>query len=216
MVYKKRSYRRRYRRRVYKKPLRYKVADMAYSAVKGVSYLKGLVNAELHHYDNITLGSSINNTGTIYHLNPIPVGDNNAERNGNSILSKYLFGRMEFVINGSSTYTFIRCIFFTDKQQIGDTSPGVTDVLSTASQTSPLNSFSAGRFKILKDMTIRLDTMHPSSNRKIMMKLPFHSKYNGTSGSDIQKNGLYLLVICNEPVNTPAFSYNLRYSFYDN
>lgn len=211
------SRRRRYvKRRLYKKPMRYRVADMAYKAFKGVKYIKGLVNAEMHHYDNTVSGLPISSTGSVALLNPISIGDNNSERNGNSILSKYLFGRLEFAKNPSSTQTFIRIIIFNDKQQIGDTPPAVTDVLSSASTLSPLNSFQSGRFKILKDMKISLDVNKTISSYKISVRLPFHSKYNGTTGLDIQKNGLYILMISNEPTNTPSYSYDLRYSFYDN
>lgn len=214
--YKKYNNKRRYKKRAYVKPLRYKVADMAYQAYRGVSYLKGLVNAELHHYENTTSGTAISSTGHITNLTPISVGDNNSNRTGNSVLSKYLFGRMEFGKSSSASQTFIRIIIFCDQQQVADTAPAVADVLSSASTLSPLNSFQVGRFKILKDMVIRLDSNNTTYNEKINIKLPFHTKFNGTSGTDVQKNGVYILAISNEATNTPSYSYNLRYSFYDN
>lgn len=204
------------KKRVYKKPLRYKVADMAYSAFRGVRYLKGLVNAELHSADFSATGTAIPSSGSIVPFTAIAQGDNYNNRQGNSILAKYLFGRMEFVKNGSSNYTFIRVIFFRDTQQIGDTDPAVTDVLSSANTLSPLNQFQKGRFTIMKDMRVRLDTNKITSSYKIKIKLPFHIRYNGTTGGDLQKNGVYMLVIGSEPTNTPLYSYNFRISFYDN
>lgn len=212
-IYRKKKYG---KKKMYKKPLRYKVADMAYTAYKGVRYLKGLVNAELHSNDFTATASTIPNTGTIVPFTSIAQGDNYNNRQGNSILAKYLFGRMEFVKHALSNYTFIRMIFFRDTQQLGDTDPGVSDVLSTANTLSPLNQFQKGRFSIMKDKTIRLDANKTTSNMKIKIKLPFHIKYNGTSGADIQKNGIYLLIIGSEPTNVPLYSYNLRLSFYDN
>lgn len=222
----KRNYSRKYnssytkkkstKKSVYKKPMRYKVADMAYSAFQGVKYLKGLVNAELHSADFTNTGVSIPNTGSIVEFTTIAQGDNYNNRQGNSILAKYLFGRLEFVKHGSSNYTFIRVIYFVDTQQISDTSPAVTDVLASASTISPLNQFQKGRFSILKDMTVRLDTNVITHTEKVSLKLPFHIKYNGTSGGDLQKNGVYMLVIGSEPTNTPLYSYNMRISFYDN
>lgn len=204
------------KKKSYQKPMRYKVADMAYQAFRGVNYLKGLVNAELHSADFTASAQNITNTGSVIPLTTIAQGDNYNNRQGNSILAKYLFGRMEFAKNSSATSTFIRLMFIQDTQQIGDTDPGIADILSSSSTISSLNQFQKGRFSVLRDTTIRLEPNQTTDVMKVNLKLPFHIKFNGTSGSDIQKNGVYLVVLSNESTNYPVFSYNLRISFYDN
>lgn len=212
MVYRKRRYS---RRRTYKKPMRYKAADMAYKAFKGVRYLKGLVNAELHSFEN-TASAYINDSGSVVHLTGISQGDLSINRNGNSILSKYLFGRMHFKKDTNAPITFLRVMIVQDKQQVSDTSPVISDILSSVSTISPLNHDSHGRYKILKDMTVRLDSNKLTAAYKINVKLPFHTKFNGTTGADIQKNGVYLVLLSDQSTYTPIVDYSLRFSFYDN
>lgn len=211
-------YKRRYRRRRRRptKPMRYKVADTAYKAWKGVRYLKGLVNAEMHAFDNTNSVTINNSPGVVDHLSAIAVGDGNGDRSGLSILAKYLFGRLIFTKSPSATDTFIRMIIIKDNQQISDTPPTISQLLASTSVVSPLNKNTFNRFKILMDRTIRLDANKTSTNMKINLRLPYHTTYNGTSGTDIQKNGTYILFISNESVNLPSVQYDLRFSFYDN
>lgn len=206
----------RYRRRRPKKPMRYKIADTAYKAYKGVKYLKGLVNAELHHWETDVSNAQPSTTGIVKHLSDLTIGDLATNRTGNSILAKYLFGRIQFSKNTAAPITFIRCMIVKDNQQIGDTSPLISNILSSVSTYSPLNPNTAGRFKIMKDFTIKLEATKTASQIKINMKLPFHIKFNGSTGVDIQKNGLYFVMLSNEPINFPSVYYNLKLSFYDN
>lgn len=212
-------YRRRYRRRrrTYKKPMRYKVADMAYKAYKGVRYIKSLVNAEVKNLDTTSTGINVSSTGTVISLNSIAQGDSQSNRDGLSILTKYLFGRIDTGLVAPAVSTFIRIIFFIDKQQQGDTTPSVTDVLQSSTTLSPLNTFQKGRFKILRDKTVILNpASRTNSNHKFNIKLGHHIRYNGTSGTDIQKGGVYMLLLSNEPTNAPVVAYNLRLTYYDN
>lgn len=219
MAYSRRSYRRyptrRYRKKP-EKPMRYKVADTAYKAYQGVQYLKGLVNAELHAFDNIETSRAVGTGGYVQTLNNIPIGDTNGDRTGNSLLAKYLFGRIHATRNTAATNTFIRVMIVQDTQQISDSAPAISDVLQTVNVLSPLNKNTFNRFKVLKDMTIRLDDNQTSDNYKINIKLPFHCHYNGSLATDIQKNGLYVMYVSNEAANAPFIDHNLRFSFYDN
>lgn len=223
-TYRRRGFRKvnKYSYRNYKKsgyPSSYcrpKAKDYAMAAWTGLNYIKGLVNSEmLHHNQNASI--SISNTGTVVHLTNITQGDGSAQRTGNSILLRTVFGRISACIHASATDTFIRCILFKDKQQVGDTLPLVTQVLRTNSYLAALNSNQAGRFIILKDFMLKLNSANNTNSfRKILRKLHQHVRYNGTANTDIQKSGVYILFISNEATNTPTLDYDLRVSYHDN
>lgn len=205
------------RPRKYAKPMRYKVADMAYKAFRGFQYIKGLVNSETFFIVN-SASSTPDTSGSVIHLSPVSIGDGQSARTGNSILAKNLFGRIVFNQNVTAVTTRIRFLILRDTQQIGDTSPAVTDVLNSADVLSPLNAtLYPGRFNILYDQLILLDdTLRQTCSRKIYIKLNNHIKYNGSATSDIAKNGLYMLMISTQGTNTPTVDYNLKLSYHDN
>lgn len=194
-------------------------ASMAYSAYKGMKYLKGMVNAELKKHvlvHNETVGTA----GQVYHLNGIAQGDTNLQRNGNSILGRWLFGRALIVQHANAVNTFVRYLIVQDKQQIGDTTPNTANVLQSISILSSLNVNESRRFKILKDGLVKFDAPTGTNGQSKVIKFNIdtksHVKYNGTASTDIQKNGLYLILISNETTNTPTWDSNLTFNFYDN
>lgn len=219
MAYRRRRYTRRRRR--YRKKNPYvstaaKYAGMAYTAYKGVKYLKGLVNSEKHFRD-FNSATSIDDSGQIFVFTTIAQGDDVGDRNGNSILVKGLFGRLSFDKHASATSTYIRVIFFREDQQVADTAPGVTDVLETSAFDSALNLDTRGRFKILKDMVVTLDSAkNTNAFKKFNIVINKHMKFNGSANTDIQKGGLYMLMISNEATNTPTIGAKVRISYHDN
>ena len=124
---------------------------------------------------------------------------------------------MCFKCNTSATVSTIRVILFQDKQQVADTSPGVSTVLNSVDPLSALSLSVEGRFKIIKDYTIALDNI----NKKSIVVKKFinqysHVRFNGATGADVQKNGYYLLFLSDEATNTPTISYNVKLSYHDN
>lgn len=221
MPYYKRRYRKRYRGRrrrrqyanSYCKP---KAMDYARAAYTGVKYLKGLVNSEMLHHP-LTGTATPSSSGTVLHLTNIVQGDSDNNRTGNSIFLKSIFIRMVATLHASASSTFVRVILFKDTQQVGDTSPAVTDVLETASYLSPLSSSSGGRFSVLKDVLFNInDVSRDVHILKWYVKQQLHVRYNGTASTDIQKNGLYVLFISSEATNSPSLPYNIRLSYHDN
>lgn len=191
--------------------------QLASQALKGVWYLKGLVNSEMKHV--ITASASTpSNSGSIIHLTAVGQGDSDvANRSGNSIFVRNLFARLSFERNASATNTFVRYIFFIDTQQVGDTNPTVATVLNSSSTLSALNTGTAGRFKILKDGMVSLSSSGQSAiYKKIYLNMRHHVRYNADSGSDQQKGAIYLLVISDQATNTPTFTYNIKIGYHDN
>lgn len=208
--------RRRSRRRTPWYARKYNAMQLAAKAAKGVWYLKGLVNSEMLHTQ--TLGSSsISSSGTVFLLNGLAQGDTSSARTGNSVLMRNCHLRLGFAQNATAVTTFYRVILFWDTQQVGDTSPTVTDILESASPYSPLATASVGRFRILKSWFFSTDdTKAQTKAINHYSKFRVHSRFNGTASSDIQKNGLYLMAISDQSTNTPTMAYSMKVGYHDN
>lgn len=193
-----------------------KALALAKASYVGVKYIKGLVNSEmLHTQGNAT--SNISSTGTVVHLSSIAQGDTSSGRTGNSILSRNLLLRIAIANNVSAVNTFHRVMLVWDTQQIGDTSPTISDILESVSYLSPLATATVGRFKILYTKTFSTNTVN-NTNKIIDKYFNFnkHIRYNGTAGADIQKNGLYLVMLSDQAINTPTYFYQYKLGYHDN
>lgn len=210
--------RRRFRKKRYSgRPLlnpKYSIRDMW----KSISYLKGLVNSELFKKDT-SFDTTVDTTGSVTHLSDIGQGDTVSGRAGNSIFARSLYWRCLITINPTLKPTYIRLMIIRDRQQQGDTSPAIGDVLQTVSIQSPLDvSTNQGRFDILMDRVIKLDD---ASRQTVFtqkyLRMRSHIRYNGTASTDIQKNGLYFMAFSNEDVtDAPTVSWNARLAYHDN
>lgn len=194
------------------------VGSVARAAWSGVKYLRTLVNSEVHKVD-FTNNGTASNTPTILNLTGIAQGDGIADRSGNSILVSYLSVRLWLSMNALASNSVIRVIVFCDKQQIADTAPTAADVLSVSSNVlSHYNATKVGRFQIIADKCLKMNLASANQSQviKIARKWNKHMRYNGTAATDIEKGGLYVLVMSNEPVNTVAFAYSIRLGYHDN
>nr|UOF81906.1 capsid protein [Cressdnaviricota sp.]UOF82584.1 capsid protein [Cressdnaviricota sp.] len=190
--------------------------DVAMSALKGVRYLKTLVNSEMYKYDK-TSNILPDSTGATIALSDIAQGDGDNQRTGLSIFSNSLYFRLKGTIHVSATATQIRILLVRDNQQIGDTSPSISDVLEGIGMETPLNNTTVGRFTILRDWVINLNSQGTQNFfRQAYIPCYKHIRYNGTASTDVQKNGLYLLHMSNEVTNTPSLYYYSRLNYRDN
>lgn len=220
--YRRRRFNRRRKTPWYNK--KYSAAQLAVKAVKGVSYLKGLVNSERFVHQN-TATAAPDDIGYIGHLTSISQGDTQITRTGNSILARSLMLRGNITINATSSQNVVRLMIIMDKQQIGDTVPSITDILeSTYSATqfyvhAPLERDSVGRFKVLKSRTYTLSDQRPNLSFSFFINMRQHIRYNGISGGDIQKNGMYLVLVSDSP-NTgsahPSVTFLSKLTYHDN
>lgn len=208
----------RFRRRGRRAPWyrrKYNAVQLATKALRGLRYVKGLVNSEMF---TATYSANINPaSGTMLSLNQIAQGDGNGQRTGNSIFLRRINAHFTVVNNSTAGQVFHRWILFIDKQQIGDTAPTATDVLESSDVRSSLNPLTAGRFVILKNWEFA--TSQLSTDTKIIKyfkDIRHHIRFNGTGATDIQKGGVYMLFMSNQSTNTPAVSYNIKTSYHDN
>lgn len=196
---------------------KYSVAELALQAAKGVWYLKGLVNSEVHKVDTSS-STTVSSTGTVIDLSAVANGDSSNTRTGLSIFARYMKLNLHLIVNASATATAVKCMVIVDSQNASDTAPAVTDVLTSASVLSNLNNGQAPRFKVLFSKVYTLDLLGSGSQQfdSIERKFRIHVKYNGSATTDIETNGFYLLMVSNEATNTPTVYYNCRFGFHDN
>ena len=220
MVYRRRRIiRRRPRRRTAWYNRKYSTAQIARAAWRATKYIKGLVNSEMFHH-TITVSSTVAQN-QITQLNAIAQGDTAVTRTGNSILMRNLILNGYVEINPSVTGdTRMMVALVLDKQQVSDTSPIISDIFQY--DTNPvtlLNLNNSGRFSILYRKQFSLSPASGGSNvrqLKIFKNMRLHARFNGTASTDIQKNGLYLVVISSEATNTPSWSFQSRIGYHDN
>lgn len=216
---------RRFRRRRYKKRgllarfSRMRVGTIARKAYSGFRYLKSMINSEKYHYDSQISGTPTTTAG-ITHLTNISQGDNDGSRSGNSILVKKITYNVSYNINASASNTWIREVILIDRQQISDTPPTYSDVFDVSGTTviaALLNKATLGRFTILRDRIFTLNNNGKQLlNRKGSIYVNKHVRYNGTTGADIQKNGIYVMYVSNETTNAPQVTSVFRVFYHDN
>lgn len=195
---------------------KYSTAQLARKAWRATKYIKGLVNSEMLQIINSS-STAIPNTGAVVSLSNIAQGDTVSGRTGNSVLARTFLLRAQVTKHASATETFVRIMLIWDTQQIGDTAPTIATVLDSVDTLSGLNVSTTGRYKILMNKHYTLDTTRTSSiyiNK--FFNIYKHIRYNGTGDSDIQKNGLYMVLLGNEATNTPLLSYMCKLGYHDN
>lgn len=192
------------------------VAQLAAYAAKGVSMMKGIINSELKRYDAV-FNLNPGQVASVNVLTATAQGDDADNRDGNSILGKYLSFRMDGVMNTNATETVIRIMVFVDTQNQGAL-PSASEVLQSPSNTlSPLNIDNTQRFTILLDKYILLsDNGDRVIVRKFYVPLNFHLRYTGSAASTYNKNNIFMLTQSDEATNTPVVNIYSRLAFYDN
>ena len=211
-----RGYRRRRGRRTAWYNKKYSTAQIARAAWRSAKYIRGLVNSEMFHHDREDTAINLPNTGIVVPLVLIAQGDGTSARTGNSILAKSLLMRMRLRLHSSATTTIVRYLLVRDRQQVADTDPTISDLLVSADVDSPNNTNTGGRFKILLNRTVALHSARPLYHKEFFAKMMVHIKWNGSTIYDIQKNGIYLVVISDQATNYPVLDLYSRLSYHDN
>ncbi len=218
----KRNFRRRGRKAAWYNK-KYSAVSLGKLALRKIWKLKGLVNSEMHKHDVVFTGDNMTITGSLTHITGVAIGDSYSTRTGNSMYVRAVN------IQGTITWNsagggvqMCRMMIIQDTQQVGDTAPGVFDVLDNITSVNPysahLNPTTVGRFRILRDYKVALDGVS-SAVSKVNINLPMrhHVRFNGVNGTDIQRGGLYILLCSNKPTsNYPIFYADCRVSFHDN
>lgn len=196
---------------------RYSAMQMASKALSATRYIRGLVNSEMYHYQK-TGTLNFFSSGNILPLTDIAIGDTASTRTGNSIFLRNLYLNLNIKCNPTNLdTTFCRMILFIDTQQVADTTPTLTDILTTSTPNSTLNSTTAGRYKVVKNWEFMLNNgTRPGLAIKKYFKLWNHVKYNGPLSTDIQRGGFYLAILSDAASYTPELAYQIKAGYHDN
>lgn len=159
-----------------------------------------------------TSGVTVSSTpATGVSLQYISQDDTQSGRRGNEITAVSLSGRFQVDQSGSAGNTTLRICIVRDNQQVADTDISWSNVYSGAYITAPLNPAFLGRYQVIYDEMHNFDVNgRGNCSIKFYKKLNHKIRYNGTSFSDIQQGGFYLLMLSDEATNTPTVKYSLR------
>jgi len=203
----------------------------AVQLVKDVAYLGSLINSE-PKYHITTLSDNINFNGLMTSLSSIPQGDGTENRDGNSVLPRYLNAKfrikkaVSLPVSSTLDSCTVRVIFFRwyGNSAQSSTPPTPSEVLNQVGTTLAPYSFlddditgSRGdrqrRIEILKSDMFTLDTVtltHKDYDINFQMNGPQvknkqHLKFlNSGTGPGIS-GAVYLLVISsNDPASSPT------------
>lgn len=210
MAYKRKYYMTAKRYGVKKQKTAMSVAKKALSGVRAIER-----KIEDKFVNTVRASTAITDAGIIDELFPTVQGANFGQRVGNTMHAKWMRIAYESrAVGGSSS---LRIIIFRDNQQEADTDPTIAQVLQSVSHLSPINHLNKSRFKILRDTNTSMTVSSANAvvNKVVYIKLNFQQKYNGTAATDIDKNGIYILMLGSAPTNDPLFEYNASLIFTD-
>jgi len=180
-----------------------KVNALARSRAPEVKFVDNL----LSNYDFWTGGGVLGPTSCF----AIAQADTTSGRDGDVITVKEVHARISFACLAGSNCRY-RVLIIRDKQQVPDTTPSISDVLS-ASTTGALPVYNTrNRYQLCYDKVYSLNAnfLNQDMAMTVDVKKSFPRglkvQYNGTATTDIQKNGLYLFIIADVAMSGSVFN----------
>lgn len=164
--------------------------------------------------------------GAVNHITAIEQGDLVSNRTANKIRIKALYVQVRVSTASIDALVegFARFYVVQDLQQVADTNPTATQILNATNtpQNTLMNVSTQGRFRILYTFPLMDLTMIRSTNA-IQSSVQFYRKFgldiplvfNGTAGTDIQKNGIYVVVVVNDTSDVADFDGISRVTYVD-
>lgn len=192
--------------------------------VKSLQQIVKNLAPEIKYLDTSLVINDIASTGSVVHLTAVAQGDTQVTRTGNTINVKTLHWQLLCRAPLATQTSTVRYAIVMDKEQVGDTAPAITDVFTSNDPVVALPSLdNLERFRILYISpmidcqsiiqgsivtTIRKTTQFDwSGNIKV--------SYNGTAGTDIEKNGIWLLVLTDDSTSSMDFEGVCRIGYTD-
>lgn len=181
---------------------------------------------EIKYVDTSITITNLTTSGNVTHLTAVAQGDTQSTRTGNTInvrtLNWQLTARAADSANISSSLLFAIVM---DREQVGDTAPAITDVFSSADPVVALpNLANLERFRFLYSSGVidcqRIGVLSGSANTlnktfKLSWSGSIKVSYNGTADTDIQKNGIYMLVLTDDAAGSIDFEGISRIGYTD-
>lgn len=224
------AYYRRYRRRYTRRPRRSRrhksfrrfgrrAGSVAYKALRTAQTVRSLMNVEFGHLDT-SRSLTPDTSGAVYLLNGISQGDGNSNRHGKQVKMVNWNTIIRAVKHASETTgTFFRIIIFKKWTQ-DNTASTVSDILDGVDILAHYNLDEIKNHKILFDRTYTLNSNIPERyiriNLRNLGKVIYSIGNTGNSVTDIEHNGLHMIVISDHATNTPSLSCKERLRWIDN
>jgi len=171
-------------------------------------------------------------TGTVFPITTIATGDIEGTRTGNAVNVTAINLSGYFLRNSTdfAADSFYRIALVQDKEQVADTSPTAAQIFNNTglpTEALPLLD-SLTRFNVLwlspvfDAWMMRLDSDNLAASTPTQKSFWSHSwkgnikvQYNGNSSTDIQKNGLYVVILSSTAVTTGDHTGTARVAYTD-
>jgi len=193
--------------------------------VKALQRFVGTLKPEIKYLDVDIAAVNVTGAGAVVSLVPVSQGDTVSTRTGNSINVVSINLRATILSFSTTTRFHYRVLVVQDKQQIGDTLPTASDIISdgVVASASPLdmlpNIANLDRFNILYASPLKQALMMNSNfvdtTYTFSKKVNIKTSFNGTAGTDIQKNGLYVVYLTEDSGGILDFTGVSRIGFTD-
>lgn len=198
-------------------------ADLA----KKIATVAAMVNSEMHIFQSNDTQVPIT-TGDITLLNPIEVGDGNANRTGATLRMKYLDMNLRFQQDATATSdTTVKWALVLDPNHNNESTPTWADVYTNNSPLSLRKKDNMRKYIVLKSgfTTLGIDdgTTNIPNQRVLHIYQPLDCRTRFTSSSttgitstDIENGALYLLISSSQATYGPATTVYWSIGFRDN
>ncbi len=170
-------------------------------------------------------GSTYNSTttGVVIGLTGLIEGFSNSQRVGRKVNPLSLYTTFDIVWNNAAPLdSGLRIMLVRDNRQIADTTPTLLEIFGTGTPPLPeaYTGTNKGRFisiwdKLILDRSQAVGTPYRYILRKAV-KLFGNWYYNGAGASDIEKNGLYIVMWYTSNTNLPSVTLASDLRFQDN
>ncbi len=175
---------------------------------------KSIKNRQEMKFLTTNFSGVITDGSVILHLNPVPQGDTENERNGNRIKSQGWEYRVSTIVNDSTN--LVRIIIFQDKSSNGIV-PQLSNLLEGSDVLSMYDDTNVpGRFRILSDRTVTLSTNGDNQVQFIHRtgKLTSVATFNDLLTVPHQ-NSVFMLLISDSAISGPLTEIIARYTYTD-
>lgn len=205
----------RFRRRSFRRTRRRSARPRTALAVaKRALRLAKSSKPEKQYFDKTVSSSAPGTTMVITPLHEITQGDDESNRKGLLVSGRSLSVKMAINKHASALFDYVRIMIVQDKQQVVGTAPTQSMIL-TGGYLEPMSLATLGRFKTLYNKLIVMDANFPNRIVKIYKRFNVPIRWGSGTGSDIEKNGLYMCIVCAENTNKTVFNWDSRLGFTD-
>jgi len=200
------------------------VYGMAKDALSGVQYMHKLINSELKSFASGNAAQDVTYNGYVDHLTPMIQGDLHNQRNGMSVLLRYIQIRGNLKIAGNPDSSVVKIYIVRDKRKLDSTANitaadlfEVTGSVRTPYTYIPVNN--RGRFQILATKYIALNKNGKNQQMfNFNIKLTKHTKWQFDSNNKLEGH-IYLVMVSDQDTtagNPPTVDYDFKTKYHDN